>query len=125
MTDEQLDWTNYIITTLVTAIGSAIGAILFLAKMIETKYVLEIKGIQAANEAAQTRHEKEMTEQKQEIQRQKIESALCQKNREELAIRIASLEANSRRLEHKNYTNGLEAKHQSDRLDTLEHRNDE
>lgn len=37
------DWTNWIIGTIMTALGSAVGAVVALAKMIETKYVTEIK----------------------------------------------------------------------------------
>lgn len=107
---------QYIITTLVTAIGSAIGTILFLAKIIESKYVSEIKEIKAMYEATEISHKEEMTEQKKEISVLKIEAALCQKNREELAIRVARLEAKSQ-------MNVVETKHQEGGINPLKQKN--
>lgn len=88
-----VDWTTYIITTLITALGSVVGAIVFLAKIIENRYVEEIKALKLLFINSEISHNAEMLVQKAEILEGKADAAKCQKEREELAIRVARLES--------------------------------
>ena len=43
MSDTSVDWTNWIITTVMAALGTMVGTVVFLAKLIESKYTQEVK----------------------------------------------------------------------------------
>ena len=88
MAEPAADWTTYIITTLVTAVGSMIAAIIALAKVIETKYVTEIKELKVHYAASEIKTELEISQIREA-------SDKCEKDREELAIRLARLETKS------------------------------
>lgn len=99
MTDQHSDWTAYIITTLVTAVGSMIGAIVFLAKLIETKYVIEIKELKALFVNLEIKYDKKLNSQENDLTQQRIETEECLKDRQELAIKVAKLESTSNNLQ--------------------------
>ena len=99
MTDQHSDWTVYIITTLVTAVGSMVTAILFLAKLIETKYVTEIKELKALFINLEIKYDKKLNSQENDLTQQRIETEECLKDRQELAIKVARLESTSNNLQ--------------------------
>jgi len=43
MSDPQHDWINWIITTIMAALTTMVGTVIFLARLIESKYVTEIR----------------------------------------------------------------------------------
>jgi hypothetical protein len=51
MTDTPTDWTNWIITTAMAGLTTMIGTVVFLTKLIESKYVQEVR---TANEEIAT-----------------------------------------------------------------------
>ena len=126
MTDQHSDWTAYIITTLVTAVGSMIGAIVFLAKLIETKYVTEIKELKALFINLEITRKSELANQETKIEEQKIITTKCQEDREALAIRIARLESESNYLKQTAQSNEINSMKRTDliktRLEELENK---
>lgn len=107
MPNEPQDWTQWIILTLTGAIGSTVAALVFLTKFIGNKYVSEI--IELKNELKTYRDA---------IDELRKESIVCYKSREELNIRIAVLEAEAYKREHKSLNR---SERLSDRLSDLEH----
>lgn len=126
MTDQHSDWTAYIITTLVTAVGSMIGAIVFLAKLIETKYVTEIKELKVLFINLEITRKSELANQETKIEEQKIITTKCQEDREALAIRIARLESESNYLKQTAQSNEINSMKRTDliktRLEELENK---
>lgn len=126
MTDQHSDWTAYIITTLVTAVGSMIGAIVFLAKLIETKYVTEIKELKGLFINLEITRKSELDNQETKIEEQKIITTKCQEDREALAIRVARLESESNYLKQTAQSNEINSMKQTDliktRLEELENK---
>lgn len=64
MTDTPTDWTSWIITTVMAGLTTMIGTVVFLAKLIESKYVeeqkrgnAEIAHLSAKLEAQVAKHE--------------------------------------------------------------------
>lgn len=88
-------WTTYIISTLATVVGSMITAILFLAKLIESKYVTEIKDLKMCLTNLETKYDKKLDEQEVKLADQKQETDNCQTERQELAVKVARLESES------------------------------
>lgn len=76
------EWSSWIIGTLVTVISTAIATIVGLAKLIQSIYLSRINQLETNTQ-----------QHKVEIEQLKKESAECQKDRYNLAIRVASLEA--------------------------------
>lgn len=94
MTDpgQPSDWTTYIITTLVTVVGSMITAILFLAKLIESKYVTEIKDLKLCLTNLEIKYDKKLDS-------QELATEECVKDRQDLAVKVARLESTSNNLQ--------------------------
>jgi hypothetical protein len=86
MSEPTGDWSNWIITTLFAALSTMIGTVVALAKMIESKYVQEIRDLK--NEL--TKFESRSSS---EIATLKEDSRACQEDRFKLSARVAQLEA--------------------------------
>jgi len=57
MTNEHTDWTTWIITTIMAALTTMIGTVVFLAKLIESKYVIEIRELKMEMNEMIVKHE--------------------------------------------------------------------
>ena len=113
MADPSTDWTTYIITTLITAVGSMIAAVIALAKIIETKYVREITELKAQSAVCATKTDVEI------LQLKKL-YAESENKREDLAIKLARLETKSDILERKAFNTEIRSEQVKTRLDDLE-----
>ena len=57
MNEESHDWTQWIITTIMAALTTMTGTVVFLARMIESKYVKEIRELKEEMNAMVISHE--------------------------------------------------------------------
>lgn len=128
MTDpgQPSDWTTYIITTLITVVGSMITAILFLAKLIESKYVTDIKDLKLCLTNLEIKYDNKLELQETALTQQKLETEECLKDRQDLAVKVAKLESASEWLRKLAHTSEMKSMDRSDlikaRLDELEHK---
>lgn len=113
MSTTSTDWTTYIITTLVTAVGSMIAAIITLTKIIESKYVKEIAELKAHSALLELKTDTEINQ----LKGLYMES---ENRREDLAVKLARLEAKSDMLERKSVTCERKSEQVKTRLDELE-----
>lgn len=92
MSNDTSDWSNWIITTIMAALTTMIGTVVALARIIESKYVSEVKDLKSV-----------ITEQKEDLNSYRIfadnraqEMILkheeCMKAHHKAEIRIAQLE---------------------------------
>ena len=86
MASEQDDWSSWIITTIMAALSTMVGTVVFLAKLIETKYLTEIRELKEEFKtyrayADNHRHELEVRNEK------------CMEEHHQAEIRLAKLEA--------------------------------
>jgi hypothetical protein len=80
------DWTTWIIGTLMAVVSTVVATAVTLARMIESKYQQELIELRKDSVNRETRYAKDIEELKKE-------SKACQEDRYTLAIRVASLEA--------------------------------
>ena len=85
MTDQPDNWTTWIISTTMAALSTMIGTVVFLARMIESKYTSEIRDLKSEFKDYKTYADNDRHE-------LLIKSDECQKDRYSLAIRVAQLE---------------------------------
>lgn len=91
MENEHTDWTTWIITSIMGALTTVIATVVFLAKLIETKYVQEIRELKDAFSSFEKKAEVKMEHLEEE-------SRICQQDRFKLAVRVAQLEATTKDL---------------------------
>lgn len=85
MNEQPDNWTTWIISTIMAALSTMVATVVFLARMIESKYTTEIRDLKLELKeykvyADNDRHEL------------LVKSEECQKDRYSLAIRVAQLE---------------------------------
>jgi hypothetical protein len=79
------DWTAWIITTIMAALSTMVGTVIFLAKLIESKYVSEIRDLKNDFKDYKIFADKE----RQELT---VKHAQCMEDHYEAKIRLARLE---------------------------------
>lgn len=57
MPEQSPDWTTWIITTIMAGLTTMLGTVVFLAKLIESKYVSEIRELRAEISLMKVKHE--------------------------------------------------------------------
>lgn len=114
MSDPASDWSTYIITTLITAVGSMVGAIIFLAKIIETKFVTEIRDLKKCLTDLEVKYDKKLKAQEEAFAEQKLETENCLKDRQELAVKVARLESTSDNLQRLARSSEMKSMNRSD-----------
>ena len=92
MPNESTDWTNWIITSILGALSTMIATVVFLTKLIESKYIQEIRELKTTFSTFETKAEVKMVQLEDE-------SRICQQDRFKLAVRVAQLESTSNNLE--------------------------
>lgn len=87
MADSPQDWTTWIVTTLLAAVTTMVGTVVFLAKLIESRYTTEIKELKSGLLDMAVKH------------------ADCLQKHHEAELRLARLEtkvaSNTKQLEQK------------------------
>lgn len=81
MSDTPTDWTSWIITTAMAGLTTMIGTVVFLAKLIESKYVEEVK-----------RGNTEIAHLSEKLDKQATAHAECMQLHHEAELRLAKLE---------------------------------
>lgn len=81
MSDTPADWTAWIITTVTAALGTMVTTVVFLAKLIESKYVQEVK-----------RGNDEIMAVSAKLEAQIIKHEECMQKHHEAELRLAKLE---------------------------------
>lgn len=105
-------WVTWIIGTLITALMSMLGTIVALARKYESKYQTEVADLKQQRLDDKKQHDSVVNELKQEFAADRAaskavcdalqkETTECRKDREALAVKVASLEARVSRVEIK------------------------
>ena len=82
MAEATETWATWIISTIMAALSTMIATVVFLARMIESKYTTEIKELKEELKSLKTESESQ-------INKILIKCEECQKDRQSLAIRVA------------------------------------
>lgn len=97
MSEQTPDWTTWIITTLLAGVTTMVGTIVFLAKLIESKYVREVSDLSKALIQTNLDH-------KAEIQSIIEKHEDCLRKHHEAELRFVRLESqvavNARNIDH-------------------------
>jgi len=94
MSNESHDWPTWIITTIMAALTTMIGTVVFLAKLIESKYVTEIRDLKTEMTDMSVKHEDCLQKHHEaELRLARLESQVM-KNTTQISTNTTQIKAN-------------------------------